>query len=621
MGFTVPLAAQITVGRNVQVSAQRSTKPHDEVLLAIDPTHAGRMLACSIYYENARDLLSTIVYVSNDDGESWAPTLATDDSVGRFTLGSDPTCAYGLDGTAYFGAIAAPDGGHAHAVVYRSANGGRAWSRPLQLGSLDREYLTVDQTTGPYRGRVYLVGVGVSKPLEGDYYDAGTDLGYTIDLYRSVDGGKSFLGPVAREVPVPGYVGGMGDCAALSSGALVCVFIQPNGTPGERLGQPSSSDPVIVPRTPSGSVRVIRSDDGGESLGPAVTVSSFYENDNRWPTAAIPRLTADTTRGPFRDRLYVVWPDLRSGRREVLSSYSADSGKTWSKPTRVNDDPVGGDTLPRRDDHDPVVAVNKDGVVGVLWYDRRETTDFGWYARFSVSLDGGATWTPSVRVSERPHAHPLSETVPVETFACGVSGNRCFEPRPTGDINLRVHLAQKPYNDAGETTGLAADATGVFHALWVDNRTGVAQVWTAPISVAGRVAPDLVLTGLTDVSHDIALDVANTSYDRRTSRAAVDVRARNTSGKTISGPLKVLVTSLTSELGSPEVVGADNGRRGVGAVWELRSLATAGTLRPDATANSRRLEFVIPHAKPLLGDYVYRSDIVDFDVRIYGRVP
>jgi hypothetical protein len=35
----------------------------------------------------------------------------------------------------------------------------------------------------------------------------------------------------------------------------------------------------------------------------------------------------------------------------------------------------------------------------------------------------------------------------------------------------------------GDTAGLAADAAGVFHPVWVDNHTGVPQVWTSAITV------------------------------------------------------------------------------------------------------------------------------------------
>jgi hypothetical protein len=37
--------------------------------------------------------------------------------------------------------------------------------------------------------------------------------------------------------------------------------------------------------------------------------------------------------------------------------------------------------------------------------------------------------------------------------------------------------------NSGDTAGLAADAGGVFHPVWIDNRTGVPQMWTATVKV------------------------------------------------------------------------------------------------------------------------------------------
>ncbi len=35
----------------------------------------------------------------------------------------------------------------------------------------------------------------------------------------------------------------------------------------------------------------------------------------------------------------------------------------------------------------------------------------------------------------------------------------------------------------GDTAGMAADADGVFHLLWIDSRAGVRQVYTAAVRV------------------------------------------------------------------------------------------------------------------------------------------
>jgi hypothetical protein len=115
----------------------------------------------------------------------------------------------------------------------------------------------------------------------------------------------------------------------------------------------------------------------------------------------------------------------------------------------------------------PSIAVNRFGIVAAGWYDRRglpkprrvqidgdnvtagafETVADGWNYRVRISLDGGDTWMPSVQVNE----------------SSGV-----------GDVSV------------GHTAGIAADAAGVFHAAWVDNRNGRNQLWTSKLEVTER---------------------------------------------------------------------------------------------------------------------------------------
>jgi hypothetical protein len=103
------------------------------------------------------------------------------------------------------------------------------------------------------------------------------------------------------------------------------------------------------------------------------------------------------------------------------------------------------------------VAVNKTGIVGVMWYDSRElpAKRRGWNIRFRASLDGGETWLPSVRVTNKQSLFKKGERF----------------------LSMR----------AGDTAGLVAD--GVFQVTWVDNRTGERQVWTAAIRVEQRRVP------------------------------------------------------------------------------------------------------------------------------------
>ena len=182
------------------------------------------------------------------------------------------------------------------------------------------------------------------------------------------------------------------------------------------------------------------------------TVADAYY-DWRVPQLSMSSLAIDRGNGPCRGRLYVAWPDARYGRRtQVLLSRSDDDGRTWTPPRLVSDGPNSLEFGPN--DFMPMVAVNSAGVVAVSWYDRRDNADsLSYWPRLRASLDCGESWLPSIRVSSAPNQ--LMQT--------------------------HRHL------NGGDTSGLAADAAGRFHVVWVDNRTGMAQAWTSSVEVIGSV--------------------------------------------------------------------------------------------------------------------------------------
>jgi hypothetical protein len=189
--------------------------------------------------------------------------------------------------------------------------------------------------------------------------------------------------------------------------------------------------------------------DGGKSAAVIGKISGVYY-DRRVPQLSMPGLAIDRGTGPFQGRLYAAWPDARFEQRtQILFAYSHDDGRTWSAPQVISDDANASGENKAANNFMPAIAVNKDGAVGVVWYDRRDNPgNIGYYVRFSASVTGGETWLPSVRVSRAPQ----------------VASN---ETRMNG----------------GDTAGLAADADGVFHPVWIDNRTGLPQMWTAAIQV------------------------------------------------------------------------------------------------------------------------------------------
>src|SRR5262249_30926228 len=121
------------------------------------------------------------------------------------------------------------------------------------------------------------------------------------------------------------------------------------------------------------------------------------------------------------------------------------------------------------------IAVNRDGTVGVFWYDTRGLVGRDqWHVYFSASSDGGETFLPPVRVSSDPSTpftdqnhRPTPESVRQSAQSVGVLFRSAFSRWP----------------DGGDYVGLTTDAAGVFHPVWADSRAGSFQLYTSRIQV------------------------------------------------------------------------------------------------------------------------------------------
>jgi hypothetical protein len=437
-----PTPPQIVVAPNVRVSADRSRQYHGELWACADPTDAGRLLVASMLFDAARGEDHSIVYASHDGGTTWNATLETGSS-------SDPACAFAPDHTALFTHLNITAG---KLETFRSPDGGSHWTAPTLTEPVDREYVTVDDSRSRYRGTVYLYAHDSRDPAQR---------GREFALWTSKDGGATFG---SRVMPPAGVGAIPGNAAILSDGTFVEVsnVVIPGAT-----GEKTSAGRAVG--------AFVSHDGGGHVVGP-IAVSSQVPPATAGKGGAtvttLPYVAVDKSGGPHRDRLYVVWPDGRSGRSEILLSYSSDKGATWSAPRAVDDVVVASGHSSGPDSSMPAVAVNKDGVIGVSWYDRREAADNrAWRCRFSISVDGGETFLPSVGVSEALY-QPQQNHVPAV-------------PPDVIAALRRPSFSQAVFTfTGGDTAGLAVDATGAFHVFWTDTRTQIAQLWSSVVRAA-----------------------------------------------------------------------------------------------------------------------------------------
>ena len=429
------------LGQNVQVTLSFPDVQHYETQIAADPDDASHLLV-GAYIVNLDQSVDNVFYVSFDRGATWTRTL-------RVAVGTDPAVAVGHRGTAFATTIhdvpRADGNTDSFLVVHRSSDGGRTWQEAsvgADSRSVDRNYITIDDD----HRRVYVHGY-LQEPRDA----AGNRAPSTFVLYTSPDGGRTFNTRVSQQAATPGtpkYVpanavinpdGTFVALAALLDAAKLNMF-------------KGRSDAGSAPDL-DGVLGVMRSSDEGKTLEPMAPIADVYY-DWRVPQLSMAALAVDRSGGPFHGRLYAVWPDARFDRRtQILLASSSDGGRTWSTPRVVSDDGPALRVGDRPNHFMPMVAVNRGGIVAVSWYDRRDNSDnLGYWPRFSASLDGGATWLPSVRVS--------------------TSANLVRDDKETR------------FN-SGDTAGLAADAGGTFHPVWIDNRTGTHQVWTASVGVRG----------------------------------------------------------------------------------------------------------------------------------------
>ena len=421
------------IGLNVQVSASQAATRHYETYVAADGKHAGHLIACA-YIVHPNNQVDNVFYVSFDRGATWSHTLTVPVSV-------DPSCAIGLHGTAFATGIhdLQDEKGTPVLSVYRSGDGGRTWkpsSIAVDAPPIDRAYLTVDDTDSAFQNRVYVHAYRYSRNPPA-----------AVVFFPASGNGRSFETVQISEATTfgePWFF--LGNGVVDNDGKFFAVVAELDDT---KRNMSYRTDEASAPATANAVLYALASHDGGETLDPAGKIEGVYY-DWRLPQLSLPALAVDRSRGQFRGQLYAVWPDARQDHRtRILLSSSRDHGRTWTSPVVIDDDGAGRSANGRVNNFMPAIAVNGGGVVGVSWYDRRDAPDnLGYCVRFAASLDGGKTWLPSVRVSTAAHVDD-------------------------GDSR----------KNSGDTAGLAADADGVFHPVWIDNRTGIPQVWTATVKV------------------------------------------------------------------------------------------------------------------------------------------
>jgi hypothetical protein len=361
----------------------------NEPSIAVNPNNSNQVVAA---FQPA-----TIAY-STDGAQTF--TTAELPGIEGWRVGGDVSVAFDNKGHVYLGSLHfdklgsasywAHGAGRNGIFVRRSLDGGKTWEKDaatvrawqgnepdVQWEDMPRVFADT-QPHSPYAGNIYVGWIE-------------WQLDKSIILFaRSTDGGKSFSKPLR----ISTHAGLPRD----DNGGLVSF-----------VGVVDSEGVIYAIWNDGLNITFTQSRDGGKTFAPsraAIEVGPpYFGGAGGIPGVSramgFPQIGVDSRKG--KGALHLVWSDFRNGDVDVFCVTSHDHGHTWSKPVRVNTDPVhdGSDQFFQWMAVDPVT-----GDVYVQFYDRRDDpanrkTGF----TLARSTDGGKTFT-NYAWSETPFESP-----------------------------------------------------------------------------------------------------------------------------------------------------------------------------------------------------------------------
>jgi len=323
----------------------------------------------------------------------------------------DPVLGCGNENTFYYASLfetGTPSVPLTAISVSKSTDGGATFGNPVAAASkdafthfLDKDWMAVDPTNPK---RLFVTYT--------DFDDSGTVCGFfpsgspipraAIELVRSTNGGATWSAPlvIQQVCGVAPFVQGSQEAVGPAGQVYVAWELFSN----------------FVTR----SLRIRRSTDGGVSFGANVKVDDvtcvgdcFDLQGGFRASFENPSLAIDRSGTSTNGAVYVAWHDGRNlqvpdfgsftpfySYADVLIRRSTNGGATWSPAVRVNDNPEPLANGRGTDQYQPGLAVDRNGNVGACFYDRRNDPFNFLIDRFcAISKDAGETWN-NKRVTE-----------------------------------------------------------------------------------------------------------------------------------------------------------------------------------------------------------------------------
>jgi len=395
-------ASQITTDIN-------PSRIHNQPQVLVDPTDDRRI----VVVEADASTGLCWVHLSLDRGRTWTkqdanPIPPQFKSCFRPSYGPYLDARFAIDGTLFVSGAANNQGPPFVPYVARSTDLGRTWQFTMLATAEEKDWKKYDGTTVKalenYQANRMAVSPVDENVVIAGYAYYGRGISYNDSpprgsIFISTDKGRTFgprIDPWAQGFPAD--KGGI-DFPYIVIDKNRTIYVFSKERPGASTAQPP----------PGHRMHLATSTDGGKTWATSIIDDSPCAFCIIPPTATI---------DPNTGALYVVVDRtevLDGTDRNIWFIRSTDGGKTWSQRVKLNDDV----TAPRQfgaNQYQPGISVAPNGRISVAWYDFRNDILFNsetkgarfsspdetyWDVYSTYSTDGGLTWAPNSRVSDR----------------------------------------------------------------------------------------------------------------------------------------------------------------------------------------------------------------------------
>ena len=357
-GFTMVQVNVDAYGQNIPGDAA------NEPSMTIDPQDPRHIVIGWRQFDNVYSNFRQSGYgYSTDGGQTWT----FPGSINPGVFGSDPVLDCDTSGNFYYNGLTVAGGSYL-CHVFKSENGGSAWSAGVEAHGGDKQWMIIDRSGGTGTGNVY---------SDWNEYFSSCPPGAFI---RSTDDGASF-----------------GDCSELPGNPYWGTMAIGNDGEVYITGWSDVYGIIVLKSTSAQHADSIP--DWNLSVPDLDGQPAYGELVNPQGLAGQFNISIDRSGGSAHGNVYLLSTVLRfsnSDSADVMFTRSTDGGMTWNPPVKVNDDQGSGSYH-----WFGTMSVAPNGRIDATWLDTRDSPPGSLLSAlyYSYSIDQGTSWSANQKLS------------------------------------------------------------------------------------------------------------------------------------------------------------------------------------------------------------------------------